>query len=138
MNKTSQRPKMPKILLYGSFDDLFLEGLSVLKYDFKLSNLSNLKSLRGDFDIVVFGVDCNYQKIKRVLCEVEAVPVVMSGVKELTEFNPQKEVGDCFKYKKKTGFHQLEAIIKATECYKYPYDWNNVSVASKDTMKYLA
>lgn len=137
MNKTRERRKTPKILLYGTFSDLFLEGVSDLGYDVKLSNLSNFKNLKGEFDIVLFGWDCESKSVLEVLNLVPAVPVVMKGVKGLVDYVPQKERGNCFKYKKNSPFHQIEALIKTVECYKYPYDWKNVYLASRDAIKHL-
>lgn len=125
----------PVVLLYGSFDDWFLEGVMTLGYNYKISNLSNLKNIKGDFDIVVFGWDAK-KKIHEVLSAVQAVPVLMKDVKGFVDYNPQKEKGSSFKYKKNTSFHQLEALIKAIEVYKYPYDWKNVKKSAKDTIKY--
>jgi hypothetical protein len=135
MNTKKAKSKGPVILLYGSFDDWFLEGIMTLGYNYKISNLSNLKNVKGKFDIVMFGWDAK-QTIGRVLSEVKAVPVIMRGVKGFTDYDPQKEKGNSFKYKKNTSFHQLEALIKAVECFKYPYDWKNVKQACNDTLKY--
>ena len=137
MKNKLDRPKNPKILLYGMFSDIFLEGVDVLGYDCKLSGFSNLKNVKSNVDIVLFGSDCDFLSIKKVLSQLEAVPIVMSGMKGFTEFNPLKETGDCFKYKRNSPYHQLEALIKATECYRYPYDWKNVLSASKDVVKYM-
>lgn len=125
----------PKILLFGNFDDWFLEGVKVLGYNYKISSMNNLEKLSGKFDIVVFGWGSKGQ-VWQVLSQVKAVPVLMKGVSDLTDFNAQKERGNCFKYKKNTSFHQLEALVKAMETFKYPYDWKNVKVSFKDVLKY--
>ncbi len=135
MSGKKSKSRAPKILLYGNFDDWFLEGVQTLGYDCKISNLSNLKNVKGGFDIVLFGWD-KKGKVKEVVAEVKAVPVLMKGVKGFTDYVPQKEQGNSFKYKKNTSFHQLEALIKAIECFKYPYDWSNVKSACLDTIKY--
>lgn len=135
MDTTRRKKKVPTILLYGNFDDWFLQGIKTLGYDFRISNLSNLKNVKADFDIVVFGWGSK-NKVLDVLKCVKAVPVLMKGVSGFTDFDPLKEAGNSFKYKKNTGFHQLEAIIKASECFKYPYDWKNVKQNLLDTIKY--
>lgn len=135
MGDEKAKRREPVVLLYGSFDDWFLEGVMTLGYDYKISNLSNLKNIKGSFDIVVFGWDAK-DKVHDVLKSVQAVPVLMKGVKGFVDYNPQKEKGSSFKYKKNTSFHQLEALIRAREIFMYPYDWKNVSRAAKDTIKY--
>lgn len=135
MNVKNAKRREPLILLYGSFDDWFLEGVMTLGYNYKISNLSNLKNIKGKFDIVVFGWDSKI-KVEDVLKEVKAVPVLMKNVKGFVDYNAQTEKGSCFKYKKNTSFHQLEALIKACEAFKYPYDWKNVKRAATDTVKY--
>jgi hypothetical protein len=45
---------------------------------------------------------------------------------EIKDYNPNKEVGNAFIYKKINKWGMFAALVRARETFKFPYDWNNI------------
>jgi hypothetical protein len=131
----TKRPELPRVVLVGSFNDLFLEALTELKFEFELYKGSKAaKSV--EFDIVVLSSDRADQSLDYIQ-KFKAVPIVYKGTKGFYDYNPVKEFGNAFIYKQDNPWHMLQAVIRAAETYKFPYDWKTLRAEVADTAKYL-
>lgn len=121
----------PKIMLVGSFPDLFLEGITELGFDFFLHKSS--KAIKDDMqaDIVVIGVDRLDQAVDYV-AKSKAVPVVKKGTRSFVEFDPINEEGNAFLYEANSSWHMLRSLILAVETYKFEYDWKLLRAQVKE------
>ncbi len=45
----------------------------------------------------------------------------------LTDYNPNQEKGDSFLFPSYDIWHIFAAIVRATENYRFPYDWKNIA-----------
>mgnify|MGYP001599265972 CR=1 FL=1 len=45
---------------------------------------------------------------------------------EIQDYNPNKESGNAFVYKKKSKWSAFAALVRASETFKFPYDWKNI------------
>ena len=121
---TRKKSESPRIMLVGSFPDMFLEGISELGFDFFLYKSSKAEKTK-DADIVVVGLDRLDQAVEYV-CKSKAVPVVKKGTRSFVDFNPLSEEGNAFLYEGGSQWHMLQALIRAVETYKFEYDWKVV------------
>ena len=55
--------------------------------------------------------------------------------KAVDDFVPQDESGDGFIYNEEDIWHIFATIVKATENYKFPYDWKNIVAAGQKKVK---
>lgn len=131
---------LPKVLLVGSFDDLFLEAISNLGYEFNL-NKSSKPSQNSDYDIVFIDADRSDQALDYIK-KYKAVPILFLNKKSkdkkvFFEFDAISESGNAFFYKENTAWHKLEALIRASETFKFKYDWKNLLLEVKDVAKFI-
>ena len=129
----SEKDKSPRVLLFGTFDDLFLEALKELEIQFDLSGKA---SEDKNYDILVIGEDMAEMTVELVK-KYQAVPIVKSGVKGFFDFNPLKESGNSFLYKKGSTWHMLQALLRACETFRFTYDWKVLLGEVKDFSKYF-
>lgn len=134
--KAKKKKKLikPKLMLVGSFDDLFLEGLKELEFEFVL-NKSSKPSKEKDVDVVVIGSDRTDQALDYVK-KYKAVPIVYEESRIFADFNPIEEVGNAFVYAENSSWHMLAAVVRANETYKFSYDWKSLKEEVEDTAKY--
>ncbi len=131
----NKRAEQPRILLVGGFNDLFLEALTELKFDFALYKGSKAAK-SAEFDVVVLSSDRADQTFDYIQ-KFKAVPIVFKGTKGFYDYNPVKEFGNSFIYKQDSPWYMLQAVIRAAETYKFPYDWKTLRAEVADTAKYL-
>ncbi|MBI4232565.1 hypothetical protein HY605_05005 [Candidatus Peregrinibacteria bacterium] len=46
--------------------------------------------------------------------------------KELADYNPNRETGNSFIYRKSHKWSMFAALVRALETFKFPYDWKNL------------
>jgi hypothetical protein len=126
--------KRPRLMLVGSFNDLFLEALTELEFDFEL-NKSSKPTSTLEVDVVVIAADRTEQTLDYVK-KYKAVPVINEVSMNFSEYNPLKETGNAFVYEKNSAWHMLAAVLRASETFKFSYDWKNLLEEVKDTAKY--
>jgi starch synthase len=53
------------------------------------------------------------------------IPISMNrpGIKD---YNPNKETGNGFVYKKEDSWSIFAALVRAVETFKFPYDWKHI------------
>lgn len=130
-NKSANRPRL---MLVGSFNDLFLEGLTELDFDFVLHK-SSKPNVSSEFDIVVVAFDRTEQALDYVK-KYKAIPVLYVGSRNFSDYNPVTEQGNSFLYEKDSAWHMLDAVLRASETFKFTYDWKNLLGEVKDTAKF--
>jgi hypothetical protein len=54
-----------------------------------------------------------------------AIPI-STARPEIKDYNPNKEIGNAFVYKKRNKWGMFAAVVRARETFKFPYDWNNI------------
>jgi len=133
-SKKKKKTLRPKLMLVGSFSDLFLEGLSDLDFDFVL-NKSSKPTQNVSVDVVVVATDRTDQALDYVK-KYKAVPVVYKESRIFADFNPIEEVGNAFIYSENSPWSMLEAVLRANETYKFSYDWKSLKEEVEDTAKY--
>lgn len=129
-----KKARKPKVMLVGTFPDLFLEALTELEVDFEVNKTTRPV---GDqkVDILVIAPDRTDQVCEYV-GKFMAVPVVHQGVKGFYDFNPLKETGNAFLFADNSAWHMLEAFIRANETFKFTYDWKVLKEEVQDFAKY--
>lgn len=132
--KTETKAKRPRLMLVGSFNDLFLEALTELEFDFEL-NKSSKPTSSLEVDVVVIAGDRTEQALDYVK-KYKAVPVINEESMNFSEYNPLKETGNAFVYQKNSPWHMLAAVLRASETFKFSYDWKNLLEEVRDTAKY--
>lgn len=45
---------------------------------------------------------------------------------EIADYNPNRETGNAFVYKKMNCWSMFAALVRAVETFKFPYDWTNI------------
>jgi hypothetical protein len=51
---------------------------------------------------------------------------ITSKREEIANYNPNRETGNGFIYSKDNDWSIFAAIVRATETFRFPYDWNNI------------
>lgn len=51
------------------------------------------------------------------------VPLAPKGVKATENYNPNQESGNCFVYDTLNPWVMFSSLVRATETYKFPFDW---------------
>ncbi len=46
--------------------------------------------------------------------------------REISDYNPNRESGNSFIYRKVDHWCMFAALVRAIETFKFPYDWNNI------------
>lgn len=54
------------------------------------------------------------------------VPISAYCGEETLDYNPLKEEGNGFYFKKDTTWEMFAAVVRALETYQFPYDWENL------------
>ncbi|MBD3330866.1 hypothetical protein GF354_05050 [Candidatus Peregrinibacteria bacterium] len=62
------------------------------------------------------------------------VPVSIKR-EELTDYNPNKEMGNAFICSSDNPWSIFAGIVRATETYKFPYDWKHLIVSGIESVK---
>lgn len=53
----------------------------------------------------------------------------------LVNYNPIEEKGNCFTYNQKSKWQFFAAVVRATENYVFPYDWQNIQKNAMNTLE---
>jgi hypothetical protein len=133
--KKNTEKKEFKIMLVGSFNDIFLEALKELKIKFILNKSSKPELDTTEVEAIVFATDRTEQVLDYVR-KYKAVPILSNKIEGFFDFNPLKENGNAFLFTENTPWHMLEAVIRAKETFKFPYDWKTLREEVQDTAKY--
>lgn len=132
--KKKKKILKPRLMLVGSFNDLFLEGLKDLEFEFVLNKSS--KPVNGaEVDVVVIATDRTDQALEYVK-KHKAVPIVHEESMVFSDFNPVEEVGNAFIYLENSPWHMLAAVLRAAETFRFSYDWKSLKEEVEDTAKY--
>lgn len=62
-----------------------------------------------------------------------AVPVIMA-TDFAQDYDPVREKGNAFVYKKDSPWSLFATFIRALENYRFPYDWKNIQVAAMEPL----
>jgi len=73
----------------------------------------------------------NTKSLQQIL-NYGAVPVSYTH-KNLENFNALEEKGNAFIFSTKNTWNIFEALIRAKENFKFPYDWKNLQIACMET-----
>lgn len=95
------------------------ENFSVLE-----SSINNRSEIIQTSDIIVFAGAPEKKLFNEVLAE--NVPMVLPEGCGITDFNPQKESGEGFTFRKGSFWNMMGSIIRASENKKFSYDWKNL------------
>jgi hypothetical protein len=128
------KQKRPKLMLVGSFTDLFLEAITELGFEFEL-NKSSKPTKSAKYDVIVVDGDRSAEALDYVK-KYKAVPVMYQANKYFNDFNPVKESGNAFIYTVNNDWNILEAVLRANETFKFKYDWKTLMGEVSDTAKY--
>lgn len=149
-----ENPKTPLLLIYILENKEeqklvpLLEGLTVLelqtiiaplpthrdvisfrdKYPNKIKTSElDLEKLLEASDMVYFhGHTLSQEKIEKSL-KRKVVPIVKTAAYSIiSNFDPIKEKGNSFTFDEETPWHIFTAVVRATETYKFSYDWKNI------------
>ncbi len=75
-------------------------------------------------------VDCNQEA--KTSMKYGVVPIITSQI--FTEdYNPKTEKGNSFIFNEKSPWSLFASIIRATESFKFPYDWKNIQKNCMET-----
>lgn len=101
----------------------------------KVSEL-DLEELLPACDAVYFhGRKPSREKIEKAF-KSGVVPIAKTATYGIVhDFDPVKEHGNSFTFDKETPWHIFAAIIRATETYKFSYDWKNIQTEGKEAIK---
>ncbi len=117
----------------------FLDGVSVLDVEvvvladsnlelFSMPNViifpysrSNRKNLLEAADMAL---SFDFSDIEEML--LNGVIPISSERGEISDYNPSRETGNSFIYRKDNHWSIFEALIRARETYKLPYDWKHI------------
>ncbi len=117
----SKQAKGPKVMLVGTFPDVFLEAITDLEVNFFLHKSTKVEK-QAKADIVVIAEDRKGEVMDFVM-KTRAVPVVREGVRGFTDFDPISETGNGFLFHQNSPWHMLQSLLRAIDTYKFVYDW---------------
>lgn len=104
------------VLADGNLDSLHLPNIIYLPY-----NRINRKTLLEASDIaLVF----DFSDVEEML--LNGVIPISSLRKEVSDYNPNRETGNGFIFKKDSPWAIFAALVRAQETFKFPYDWKHI------------
>lgn len=90
----------------------------------------NRSTILKQSEVLVFPSAPSDALLKEII-EAEIVPV-MPKRKGFENFDPQAEKGNAFLYEEGNFWKFLSAILRASENFKFEYDWENLKKSLKD------
>ncbi len=95
------------------------------------NNPKNKERVLSEVDAVIF-FDSNPDKklLEKVLSK-GIVPIIPER-SDFQNFDPQQESGNAFLFKKNSFWQFVTAIIRASENFKFTYDWRNLQANIKE------
>ncbi len=91
----------------------------------------NRAQIMNKADVLVFP-EVPSDKILKEIIREGIIPVLPQGGK-FQNFDPQKESGNAFTFSKSNFWEFLSAIIRASENFKFSYDWQNLQKNLRET-----
>ncbi|MCF7830563.1 hypothetical protein K9M41_01010 [Candidatus Gracilibacteria bacterium] len=91
----------------------------------------NREQIMKKVNILLFP-DFPSDKVLKEVVKEGIIPVLPKGGK-FQNFDPQKESGNAFTFSKNNFWEFLAAIIRASENFKFSYDWQNLQKNIKET-----
>lgn len=91
----------------------------------------NRAHIMKNSDVLVFP-EIPSDKILKEIVKNGIVSVLPQGGK-FQNFDPQKEVGNAFTFSKSNFWEFLSALIRASENFKFSYDWQNLQKNLRET-----
>lgn len=93
-----------------------LPNVKVLKYTSK-----NREKAIGDSDMAL----CfDFSDVEEMLLN-GTIPISIERP-EVQDYNPNQEKGNCFVFREENPWSVFAAVVRATETYRFPYDWRNI------------
>lgn len=75
------------------------------------------------------------ESIEQIRAAIQAKRVpILPGEKIIQDFDPVAERGGAFVYKLGSKYSLLDALIRARENHKFPYDWKNILRAGQKSL----
>ncbi len=104
------------VLADGNLDSLHLPNVIYLPY-----NRNNRKTLLEASDMaLVF----DFSDVEEML--LNGVIPISSLRPEVSDYNPNRETGNGFIFKKDSPWAIFAALVRARETFKFPYDWKHI------------
>jgi hypothetical protein len=104
------------VLADGNLDSLHLPNVIYLPY-----NRNNRKTLLEASDMaLVF----KFSDVEEML--LNGVIPISSLRPEVSDYNPNRETGNGFVFKKESPWAIFAALVRARETFKFPYDWKHI------------
>jgi hypothetical protein len=118
---------------------LFLESVSVLDVEVIVLADSNLNTLslpnviylpynRSSRKILLEAVDMalvfGFSDVEEMM--LNGIIPISAARDEISNYNPTRETGNSFIYKEENPWCIFEALVRARETFKFPYDWKHI------------
>jgi len=100
--------------------DSFATKLPSGKY-IKYLDSSKLEEVIGAADFVI-----DFHKMPVDIRKNGCVPIAQKNGDSTVDYNPIQEVGDGFYFDQPLQWKMFDAVVRARETYKFPYDWENL------------
>lgn len=95
------------------------------------STALNRKKILQNADVFVFPAQPSRSDLEYVI-KNKMVTVLPEGA-GLENFDAQNETGEAFTFSSNSFWHFLSAVIRASENYKFPYDWKTIQTHLSET-----
>lgn len=118
------------ILADSDADGLKSDKLKILPYE----RMNRIKLLQAADMAMIF----SFTDIEELL--FNGVIPISGSRPEITDYNPNRETGNSFIYKKEEPWSIFAALVRAVETFKFPYDWKHIvrqGVSSRDSANFL-
>ncbi|OGJ54969.1 hypothetical protein A3D11_02630 [Candidatus Peribacteria bacterium RIFCSPHIGHO2_02_FULL_49_16] len=99
------------------------------EYEHKIAIIPNteeaLQNMHAAADMALFCSDPDGLPELSACLKAGIVPIT-SETQALDDYNPLQESGTAFFFTEKTPWHCFAAITRATETYRFPFDWKTI------------
>lgn len=104
------------VLADGNLDSLHLPNVIYLPY-----NRTNRQTLLEAADMALI---FEFTDVEEIL--LNGVIPISSLRPEVSDYNPNRETGNGFIFKKESPWAIFAALVRARETFKFPYDWKHI------------
>lgn len=106
------------------------EGLSHLNVEV-VSEEDFEKAMKRAHMVVM--LEDNFDQVKQAW-ENGVVPITSQFDNSIEDYNPNSESGNAFVFKNNNQWEVFAAIVRATETFKFPYDWKFIVRSAKKAL----
>ncbi len=104
------------VVLADSDLELFMDDAIILPY-----SRTNRKKLLEAADIALA---FKFSDVEEML--INGIIPISKERKEIIDYNPNHECGNAFVYKSDSPWEVFAALVRATETFRFPYDWKHI------------